>query len=236
MPRASRHAHEHGEPRNTAAAHERRAWAVAGLALAATAVELTGGWWTGSAALLAEGLHMGAHLTGFLLAGLAYAAARRLEAAQRPRAAESVPDIAALLNGLLLLGLGASLAVESFVTLRRPIPIAYGPALGLVVFGLAVNIAAAALLHHDHAYEAGHRRDVNFRAIHLHVIGDGAVAVLAIVGLLLGRLAGWRWTDPVAGALGAILVIILGVQVTVQSLRQLTGARGRAAGALARGT
>lgn len=197
------------------------------LALAAAAVELVGGWLTGSAALLAEGLHMSAHVTAFLLAGLAYVAARRLEAAHRPRAAGSVPDLAALLNGLLLLGLGISLATDSIEALSHPPPIAYGSALGVAVFGLVVNIAAAFLLHHDHAHEPGHGRDLNFRAIYLHVIGDGVVAILAIVGLLLGRLAGWSWTDSVAGALGAVLVIILGLQVTVRSLKCLTGWRAR---------
>ncbi len=182
-----------------AAAHERRVQAVATLALAAAAVELLAGWLTGSAALLAEGLHMTAHVTAFALAGLAYVAARRLEGANRPRAAGAVPDLAALLNGLILLGLGIGLSTNSIEALSVPAPIAYSSALGVAVFGLAVNIVAASLLHHDHAHEPGHGRDMNFRAIYLHVIGDGAVAVLAIVGLLLGLLAGWLRIPVIVG-------------------------------------
>lgn len=215
----------------TLARHERRAWAVASLAAVATLVELAAGVWTGSAALLAEGLHMGAHVAAFLLAALAYACARGLARAKRSRAVEAVPDLAALLNGLLMLGLGVGLGVESLDALRHPHAIAYGSALSVAVFGLAVNVACAALLHHDPAHEAGHGRDLNFRAIYLHIVADGAVAALAIVGLLLGRGLGWRWTDPAASALGAALVIILGGQVALRSLTCLIGGRGRAGGA-----
>ena len=219
-------AHEHDDPRATVARHERRAWAVAALAVAATVVELGGGWLTGSSALLAEALHMGAHVGAFVLAGVAYAASR-LFRRSRPRLARAAPDLAALVNGVLLLSLGTSLATESLEALRQAHPVAYGPALALALFGLLVNGAAAALLHHDHAHETGHGRDMNFRAIYLHVIGDLAVALLAVVGLVLGRSLGWRWTDPVAGMLGATLVIVLGAQVSWRSLRYLAGGRDR---------
>lgn len=207
--------------RFTLVRHETRAWAVFSLAAAATVFELTAGVRTGSAALLAEGVHMGAHVGGFLLAALAYAAARRMGAAQGSRAAEGVSDAAALVNGMLMLGLGVGLGLESVEALRHPPTVAYVSALGVAVFGLAVNLVCAALLHHDRAHEAEHGRDLNFRAIHLHIVGDGAVAALAIVGLLFGRVLGWRWTDPLAGALGAALVITLGLQVTARSLRHL---------------
>ena len=50
--------------------------------------------------------------------------------------------------------------------------------------------------------EAAHR-DNNMRAAVIHVMADAAVSVLVIVGLLLARAFSWRWTDPVAGIIGA---------------------------------
>ena len=135
--------------------HEWRAWAVFGLAAAATVIELTAGVRTGSAALLAEGLHMGAHVGGFLMAALAYAVARRMGAAQGPRTADGVSDAAALVSGMLMLGLGVGPGLESVDALRHPRTVAYGSALGVAVFGLAVNLVCAVLLHRDHAPEAG---------------------------------------------------------------------------------
>jgi cation diffusion facilitator family transporter len=38
------------------------------------------------------------------------------------------------------------------------------------------------------------------------VAADAAVSVLVIVGLLLARAFGWLWMDPLAGAVGAIVI------------------------------
>lgn len=38
------------------------------------------------------------------------------------------------------------------------------------------------------------------------MIADAAVSVLVIVGLVLARLFGWLWTDPIAGIVGAWVI------------------------------
>lgn len=168
---------------------------------------------------------MSAHVSAFALAGLAYAAQRPLERAHRFGAAHAATDIAALLNGLLLMGLGVSLIGRSLGALGGAAPTEFGPALGVAGFGLAVSLAGAALLHHDPAHEVGHGRDLNFRAVHLHVLGDAGAGLLAIAGLSLGRSFGWGWADPLAGALGAALVLVLGLQITCRSLGALVDLR-----------
>ncbi len=55
---------------------------------------------------------------------------------------------------------------------------------------------------HEHGHSA-HDRDNNMRAAVIHVVADAAVSVLVIAGLLLARLFGWVWMDPVAGLVGA---------------------------------
>ena len=59
---------------------------------------------------------------------------------------------------------------------------------------------------HDHAAHGKAHRDNNMRAAIIHVMADAAVSVLVIVGLLLARLFGWLWMDPVAGILGACVI------------------------------
>ena len=58
---------------------------------------------------------------------------------------------------------------------------------------------------HDHGHSA-HDRDNNMRAAVIHVVADAAVSVLVIAGLLLARLFGWVWMDPVAGLVGACVI------------------------------
>jgi cation diffusion facilitator family transporter len=57
-------------------------------------------------------------------------------------------------------------------------------------------------LDHGHA----HHRDNNMRAAVVHVLADAAVSVLVITGLVLARLFGWLWMDPVAGLVGAFVI------------------------------
>ncbi|WP_371419032.1 cation diffusion facilitator family transporter [Labrys sp. KNU-23] len=53
----------------------------------------------------------------------------------------------------------------------------------------------------------GGHHDNNMRSAIAHVMADAAVSVLVIVGLLLGLLAGWGWMDPVAGLVGAAVIL-----------------------------
>jgi cation diffusion facilitator family transporter len=50
------------------------------------------------------------------------------------------------------------------------------------------------------------QRDNNMRAAFVHVIADAAVSVLVIGGLLLARMFGWLWMDPLAGIIGACVI------------------------------
>jgi cation diffusion facilitator family transporter len=74
--------------------------------------------------------------------------------------------------------------------------------------------------HHDHghSHEHSHRhvdvhmhgrahRDNNMRAAVIHVLADAVVSVLVIAGLLLGRTFGWLFMDPVAGIVGAAVIV-----------------------------
>jgi cation diffusion facilitator family transporter len=63
---------------------------------------------------------------------------------------------------------------------------------------------------HDDAPHGGHsgaaHRDNNIRSAYIHVIADAAVSVLAITGLVLARMFGWMWMDPLAGIVGALVI------------------------------
>jgi len=58
----------------------------------------------------------------------------------------------------------------------------------------------------ENDHELAHHRDYNMRAAVIHVLGDAAVSVLVIVGLLLARTFDWLWMDPLAGFVGALVI------------------------------
>ncbi len=57
----------------------------------------------------------------------------------------------------------------------------------------------------EHAHGAA-ARDNNMRAAVVHVLADAAVSVMVIAGLVLARVFGWLWMDPVAGIVGALVI------------------------------
>lgn len=69
---------------------------------------------------------------------------------------------------------------------------------------------------HDHQHAAAaHRpsgpahattRDNSIRSAYVHVLADAIISVLAIAGLILAKLYGWLWMDPLAGIIGAVVI------------------------------
>jgi len=73
---------------------------------------------------------------------------------------------------------------------------------------VGAGVAEAAFVEpdHGHAHDSVHR-DNNLRAAVVHVMADAAVSILVIVGLTLARGFGWLWMDPLAGLLGAGVIV-----------------------------
>jgi cation diffusion facilitator family transporter len=71
---------------------------------------------------------------------------------------------------------------------------------------------------HDHAHDHGPdhdhgavptkatTRDNSIRSAYVHVLADAFVSVLAITGLILAKVYGWLWMDPLAGIIGAVVI------------------------------
>jgi cation diffusion facilitator family transporter len=204
--------------------NERKTWSVIALCGVMMIVEIVGGAWFGSLALIADGLHMTTHAGAMLIAALAYTYARRH--AHDPRfvfGTGKLGDLAGYTSALLLAIIAAFVGYEAVMRLLAPIPIRFAEAIPIAVLGLIVNVVSAWLLsdpEHDHGLHGDHHRadphdthgsteahrDHNIRSAYVHVLADAAVSVLAIVGLSLGWIFGWLWMDPCAGILGALVI------------------------------
>ena len=222
LARSRQHSHAFSEGNPMAEKNTRRAMA---LTLVMMVVEIAGGWWFNSMAVLADGWHMSSHALALGLAAFAYACARRYR--DDPRFAFGtwkIEILAGYTSAILLLGVAALMAFESIVRVFKPSPIHYPQAIAIAVVGLAVNLLCAWWLrdqhdhHHGHAHDHGHHHDhghghphhhhhdLNQRSAYLHVLADAATSVLAIIALLAGRYMGWVWLDPLMGIVGAIVI------------------------------
>jgi len=207
--------------------NERRTWAVIALCTAMMVAEIAGGLVFGSIALVADGLHMSTHAAALLLAALAYSYARRhADDARFSFGTGKLGDLAGYTSAVVLAMIAILIGYESVMRFVSPVAIRYDEAIAIATIGLFVNVASVFLLgtgghdhahghthghHHDHGHHHGGphdrtHRDNNLRAAAVHVIADAAVSVLVIAGLLLARILGWVWMDPMAGLIGAVVI------------------------------
>ncbi|WP_313461881.1 CDF family Co(II)/Ni(II) efflux transporter DmeF [Stenotrophomonas sp.] len=225
---ARRHSHHFDDGNPLAERRTRRALYLTALMMA---VEIVGGWWFNSMAVLADGWHMSSHALALGMAALAYACARRY--AHDGRFAFGTWKIEILggyTSAIALLGVALLMAVQSVERLFVPSSIHYNQAIAIAVVGLVVNLVCAWWLHdspghshghgHPHGHEHGHHahhhhgekghhhQDLNLRSAYLHVLADAATSVLAIVALIGGKLWGAAWLDPAMGIVGALLVTV----------------------------
>ena len=189
------------------ARNERRTWLVAAICVLTLAVQIGGGLAFNSMALIANGVHMAAHIAALAVAAGAYRMARRYAQDHRfSFGTGKLGYLAGFANAAVLAVSAVLVAVESSHRVLSPSPVAYDGALALAGAALAVNLVCMWLLRPAHAHAHDRDGDLNLSAAHLHLAGDAAVSALAIAGLGLGRLFGWAWADALAGLAGAVLL------------------------------
>jgi|AGTN01.3.fsa_nt_gi cation diffusion facilitator family transporter len=182
---------------------EVRALAVAVLTTIVMVVEIFAGLWTGSMALLADGVHMGTHAFALGLAAAAYVFARRQASNRRYSFGTGKVNELAGYSSALILGVSVLLLLYEVIgRLLAPRPIAYDEAMMVAGIGLAVNVVSALVLtgQHGHGHEEEHdhgwRHDNNLRAALFHVVADALTSVAALGALLAAKYSGWVWLDP----------------------------------------
>ncbi|CAN7573671.1 CDF family Co(II)/Ni(II) efflux transporter DmeF [Phenylobacterium sp. LjRoot164] len=189
------------------ARNERRTWLVAAICVLTLAAQIGGGLAFNSMALIANGVHMAAHVAALVVAAGAYRMARRYAQDHRfSFGTGKLGYLAGFANAAVLAISAVLVAIESGRHMLSHAPVAYDGALALAGLALAINLICVWLLRPAHAHAHDRDGDLNLSAAHLHLAGDAAVSALAIVGLGLGRVFGWAWADGLAGLAGAALL------------------------------
>lgn len=202
-------------------------------------IEIIGGWYYNSMALLADGWHMSSHVVALGLALFTYIVARKLATDGRfSFGVWKIEVLGGYTSAILLLLVAVMMFYHSAERLINPAQIHYNEAITLAIVGLLVNLVCAWLLkdghhHHEHDHHDDHsnyhdhanrHEDLNLRAAYMHVVADAATSVLAIIALFGGKLFGANWLDPVMGIVGGILVAVWAIGLMRTSGRALLDA------------
>ncbi|SMC20975.1 cobalt-zinc-cadmium efflux system protein [Andreprevotia lacus DSM 23236] len=202
------HGHDHG---NTSRNRLLLALIVtAGFAL----VELIGGWWTGSLALISDAGHMMTDTAALGLALLANIIGNRPADAKQSYGYARAELIGALVNSLAMIALVVWICVEAVIRLRSPSPVNGMGVMVIAVIGLLVNVVSAWALSHDHG-------DLNSRAALMHVMGDLLGSVAAIAAGAVIWYTGWLPIDPILSVAVSLLILRSTWQILRQSTHEL---------------
>lgn len=157
-------------------------------------VEAVVGFVANSLVLLADAGHMLTDVAGLSFALIAIWFAQRPATAGKTYGYYRVEILAALFNGVLLLGVSGYILYEAYGRLTDPPDVSSVPLLVVATIGLAVNIASAAILM------SGAKESLNVRGAFLEVAGDLLGSLGAIAAGLILLTTGWRYADPLFAA------------------------------------
>ncbi|MGH6623253.1 MAG: cation diffusion facilitator family transporter [Burkholderiaceae bacterium] len=196
-------AHGHGDSRHghSASAAGSKSLAIAVLLTFGFAVvEVIGGWWSGSLALLADAGHMVTDSAALLFAYAANVIARRPVSDRHSFGLARVEVVAAFVNSLAMLAVVGWIFYEAIDRIRSPIAVAGVKVIAIAGVGLVINLVVARILYSG-------RENLNTRAAYLHVMGDLLGSVAAIVAGIVITMGGPVATDPLLSMFVAALIL-----------------------------
>jgi cation diffusion facilitator family transporter len=214
------HGHDHGG--STAAAAQRgRLAVVLVLTVAVLVAEVVGAALSGSLALLVDAGHMATDAVGIGLALGAVTLAQRPPRGRRTFGWQRLEILAAVANGVLLLGVCAFVVVEAVRRIGDPPDIGSGVMLAVAAVGLAVNLVGLMLLR------SGRRESLPVRGAYLEVLGDALGSVAVVVAAAVIATTGWTPADTVASLVVGALVLPRAWQLLREALDVLLEAAPR---------
>ena len=182
-------------------------------------VEIIGGILSGSLALLADAGHMLTDAASIALAMFALWIAGRPESIERTFGYQGTEVLAAAFNALTLWAIAGWIVWEAVERLRGHHPIEIEGGLMLIVggLGLAVNVAAAFVLH------SGSKHSLNVDGAFRHVLADLLGSVGVVVSGVIVLLTGWVLIDPILSVGIAVLIVVSSWRLVLRSLNVLLG-------------
>jgi cobalt-zinc-cadmium efflux system protein len=176
-----------------------------GWALALTAtflvVEVAGGVYFNSLALLSDAGHMLTDVAALAIALLAIKLGAKLPDDRRSFGYRRSEILAAAFNALMLFAIAIYVFVEAIDRFRDPQPVQSWGMMTVAAVGLVVNLIAMRML------VAGKEASFNVKGAYLEVWADMIGSVGVIAGAVLIRITGWTWIDTVVAVLIGLWVL-----------------------------
>jgi cobalt-zinc-cadmium efflux system protein len=171
------------------------------------AIGVAGGIITGSLALLADAGHVLSDLAAIALALFAARIATRAASARRTFGYQRSEVIAALVNGLTLVGVAIVIVIGAIDRLNDPPEVKGAGVLILGFVSLAGNAGATWVL------ARGEREDLNLEAVLRHSAADALGSLGVVVSGVVILTTDWKPIDPLIAILIALLILASSIRL-----------------------
>jgi len=181
-------------------------------------LKVVAGTLTGSVALLSEALHSSIDLVASIVAFFSVRKADVPADESHPYGHEKIEDMAAAIEGMLILVGCGVIGFEAVRALVRGSEVhSLGIGVAVLALSVVVNLAVARHL-------AGRARATGSPALAAdaaHLRTDAATSGGVLVALAVVSETGWEWLDPVVALLVAVAILVAGVRILARSSRVL---------------
>ncbi len=174
-------------------------------------LQVAGGLYSGSLALIADSGHMLSDTAALGLAWFGFRLGKRPADSRRTYGYHRFQILAAFTNGLTLFFIAGWITIEAINRLITPSDILSSPMLTIAAVGLFVNIVGFWILH------KGDSHNLNMQGALLHVLGDLLGSVAAIIAALIIMTTGWVAADPILSFIVAIIILKSGYGIVKKS-------------------
>ncbi|WP_169566035.1 cation diffusion facilitator family transporter [Sneathiella limimaris] len=195
------HGHSHHHVPDVTEDSEKRVFWVMLLTGGYMILQVLGGLFAGSLALIADSGHMLSDTAALGLAWFGFRLAKKPADDKRTYGYHRFQILAAFTNGLTLFFIAGWIVIEAIDRLINPGDVLSLPMLFVAIAGLLVNIIGFVILH------KGDSHNVNMQGALLHVLGDLLGSVAAIVAALIIMFTGWVAADPILSVVVAVIIL-----------------------------
>jgi cation diffusion facilitator family transporter len=177
-------------------------------------LKVVAGTVTGSVAILTEAIHSSIDLVASIVAFISVRKAGEPADESHRYGHEKIENLAAAIEGILILVGSAVIAFEAIRRLIKPQPInTIGLGIAVVGLSIVVNIAVSAML----ARNARLTGSPALEADAAHLRTDALTSAGVLVALALVKLTGADWIDPAVALIVAAAIVVTGVRLLTRS-------------------
>jgi cation diffusion facilitator family transporter len=181
-------------------------------------LKLIAGAITGSIAIITEAIHSSIDLIASIVAFVSVRKAGEPADDDHPYGHDKIENLAAVIEGLLIL-VGAGIIVfESVRRLIDPVAVdSLGVGIAVIGFSVVANLVVSSYLYRQ--ARATESPALEGDAAHLRT--DAMTSAGVLVGLVLVEVTGLEWVDPLTALLVAVAIVVAGLRILMRSSRVL---------------